>query len=50
MSLNDLFAAINALESNSTHIDSAIKKIKDEEKKEHPSSNEKNILARTYSL
>ncbi|WP_181316224.1 hypothetical protein [Photobacterium iliopiscarium] len=50
MSLNELFIAINALEANSTHIDSAIKKIKDEEKEEHSSSNEKNVLARTYSL
>ena len=50
MSLNDLFTALNALETNSTHIDSAIKKIQDEEKEERSSSNEKNILARTYSL
>ena len=48
MSVQELFEEINRLEADSTHIDSAIDKVKEEEK--NSSTNEKNILARTYSL
>ncbi|EPT9251599.1 hypothetical protein ACVTNF_003814 [Photobacterium damselae] len=49
MSVHELFEEINKLEADSAHIDSAIDKVKKEEEK-NSSTNEKNILARTYSL